>query len=358
MSGRLDIAGLRVMRGDRLVLQVDALHVENGETLAVIGPNGAGKSTLLLALSRLLPFEGSIRLNDKELTAFPALEYRRKLALVLQDPLLLDTKVDQNVALGLRFRGLPRKQIQPRVHIWLDRLGVGHLQDRHARQLSGGEAQRVSLARAFAIEPELLLLDEPFSALDNLTRLRLLEDLRQVLRLAGMTTLFITHDLNEALLLGDKVAVILDGQLRQSGLPQEVFSTPSDPQVAAFVGVETIIPGQVTAAHNGLLVIQTAAGQVEAVGEANPGRQVFVCLRPEDITLWTDLDPFISSARNRIRGRILRCTPQGPLERVVVDCGFNVTALVTRASALEMGLQEGVLVQATFKTSAVHVLAH
>ncbi len=357
MANLLEIRNLTARRGETVVLQADCLDVPEGEVLAIIGPNGAGKSTLLLALARLLkPSSGEINFRGQPMQAIRDLDYRRRIGLVLQDPLLLDTSVYENVAAGLKFRRLPRTEIEPRVAHWLAQMGVPHLKNRPARQLSGGEAQRVSLARAFALQPDLLLLDEPFSALDAPTRQGLRQDLRQVLAATALTSIFITHDLDEALLLGDQVAVLLGGRLRQVGPPEEVFASPADADVAAFVGVETIVPGQVVNSQDGQVIVEAAGLHLEAVGDLPPGRPVLFCLRPEDITLWPAQAAPASSARNRIAGRILRLAPQGPLARVTLDCGFPLVALITRASAEEMALAEGQAVMASFKATAAHLI--
>ncbi len=311
----------------------------------------------MLVIARLIqPTEGQILFHGKPLEKENSLTYRRRIGLVLQEPLLQDVSVAENVAAGLRFRGRPRTEIEARVKDWTERLGIASLRKRSARNLSGGEAQRVSLARAFALDPELLLLDEPFSALDAPTRARLLDDLQSLLAETGLTTVFITHDLNEALLLGDRVAVLLNGQLRQIGSPEQVFAMPADTEVAAFVGVETIIPGVVIESSEGRVIVEARGLYLEAVGDLQRGRSVLFCLRPEDVTLWTRAADQKSSARNRLQGRIQRLTPQGPLVRVEVDCGFPVMALITRASAHEMELKEGQEVLASFKATAVHLI--
>jgi tungstate transport system ATP-binding protein len=353
----LDIQDLTILRGKRRVLHISELAVIAGEMLAVVGPNGAGKSTLLLAVAHLIPRSGgSIIFNGKDYSTCPQ-QLRQKIALVLQEPLLLHTSVFENVAAGLRFHHLPKAEINRRVSLWLERLGITTLVRRSASTLSGGEAQRVSLARAFALQSELLLLDEPFSALDAPTRASLLADFHTILSETRQTALFVTHDLDEALLLGTRMAVILNGELRQVDKPDVVCNTPVDAEVASFVGVETIIPGMAQSVNEGLTQIMAYDHLLEAVGEVPPGREVYLCLRPEDITLWRDGSAALSSARNRLRGRVARLTPQGVLMRVVVDCGFPLVALVTRASAQELDLQPGVEVTASFKATAAHLMA-
>ena len=238
MSALLEICDLAVFRDKRQVLEIKSLAVEKGEVLAVVGPNGTGKSSLLLTLARLLqPQKGVMLWAGAPWKEQSALAYRRRIALVLQEPLLLDMPVFENVALGLRYRGIPFAEINERVNRWLKRVGIEGLRERPGSRLSGGEAQRVSLARAFVLNPELLLLDEPFSALDAPTRLRLLDDLKAILAETGTTTIVITHDLKEAARLATRVAVMLDGRIAQVGAPLEVFANPVNQQVASFLGM-------------------------------------------------------------------------------------------------------------------------
>jgi tungstate transport system ATP-binding protein len=236
MNSFIEINDLQIKRKERVVLEVDALSISRGETLTVVGPNGAGKSTLLLALANLLrPVRGEIRADGIPLGQWDDLEYRRKLAFVFQSPLLMDMTVGENVSLGLKFRGVERGEMRERVHAWMKRLGVDSLSKRRASQLSGGEAQRVSLARAFALDPELILLDEPFAALDPPTRAGLLSDLSGLLAENHRTTVFVTHNLNEAAQVGQRVAVIAGGKLKQVGTPRQVKLHPADESVAAFL---------------------------------------------------------------------------------------------------------------------------
>ncbi len=364
MNSILEVRELVVRRGGKRVLDVPRLTITEGETLAMIGPNGAGKSTLLLVIAQLLKPEcGEIWFRGQLLRPRAALAFRRRIALVLQDPLLLDGSVFDNIATGLRFRRIPRDEITRRVDKWLQRLGITHLRERASYQLSGGEAQRVSLARAFAIEPDILLLDEPFGALDAPTRSRLLDDFQSLLSETETTAIFVTHNQDEALLMGDRVAVIIDGQLRQIGSPEYVFNEPADSGVAAFVGVDTVISGKVAGLENGCVIVEAGGVQLEAVGEVEPGRDVYFCLRPEDITLWMEDKLPASSARNQLSGQVRRLKRQGALMRVEVDCcepdqggGFSLVAFITRPSALEMGLEAGRRVTLTFKASAVHLI--
>jgi tungstate transport system ATP-binding protein len=232
----IQIHDLLVQRNGRDVLQIDSLDIQRGETLTVVGPNGAGKSTLLLALARLLkPSQGEIIYEGKSLTEWDELDYRRRISFVFQSPLLMDMTVEQNVALGLKFRGIPKEETRERVGKWMKQLGVESLAKRRAGQLSGGEAQRVSLARAFVLEPELLLLDEPFAALDPPTHARLLDDLSALLKEDHRTAVFVTHNLREATKLSHRMAVIVGGMLRQVGTAKQIKAGPADETVAAFL---------------------------------------------------------------------------------------------------------------------------
>jgi tungstate transport system ATP-binding protein len=236
MKALIAIRDLLVRRAQRDALTVEALDIRRGEVLAVVGPNGAGKSTLLLALARLLrPAHGEILFEGQSLDQWDDVEYRRQLSIVLQEPLLTSGSVFDNVSLGLHFRGVSKAEIRSRVAKWLEQFEISHLAGRRVSQLSGGEAQRVSLARAFILEPELLLLDEPFAALDPATRAKLLGDLARLLKDGRRTVVFVTHDLKEAAQFGDRVAVMIGGVLRQVGPARQIKSKPADEAVAMFL---------------------------------------------------------------------------------------------------------------------------
>jgi ABC-type sugar transport system ATPase subunit len=228
MANLIEINNLQIKRGTRVSLEVPSLSIPHGETLAVVGPNGAGKSTLLLVLAHLLePARGEIKFDGKSLNEWDELEYRRKISFVFQAPLLMDMTVEQNVALGLKFRGTPKDETQARVGKWMKHLDIESLAKRRA--------QRVSLARAFVLEPELLLLDEPFSSLDPPTRTKMIDDLSTLLAQDHRTAVFVTHNLNEAAKMSHRVAVIVGGMVRQVGPVRQIKARPADKAVAAFL---------------------------------------------------------------------------------------------------------------------------
>lgn len=239
MTAVLEARDLEVQRGARVVARAYGVAVDEGETLALLGPNGAGKTSLVLALATLIPARGDIRHRGTAIT--DAIGFRRRTAVVFQRPLLLDRSVGDNAALGLAIRGVGRSERRRRAHDALERFGIAHLTERSAVALSGGEAQRVSLARAFAVDPEILFLDEPFSGLDAPTRRSVVRDLARAIGGSRVTTILVTHEPNEALALADRVAVMIAGRVHQVGPTKEVFAAPADAEVASLVAVEGLL---------------------------------------------------------------------------------------------------------------------
>ncbi len=214
MSMRIELRNIIVHRASLPVLEIANLFLGAGKIHALVGPNGAGKSTLLMVLTGLIaPEQGDILINDQPVEDLRNLKYRRRVGLVMQDPLLLNLSVYENIAIGLHFRHVPGREIGRQVEDWGTRLGIRQLLARKASTLSGGEAQRVALARVFVLQPELLLLDEPFGALDRKTRIGLLNELKILLPTTSATTIFSTHDEREVDVLADNRIELASGKI-------------------------------------------------------------------------------------------------------------------------------------------------
>jgi len=236
----LQASGISAHRNGRVTLQPTDFALHAGETVGIYGPNGAGKSTLLQALAGLLQLSsGTITVRGqvlgKDLTAFA---YHRRIAAVFQEPLLLRGTVSHNVALGLALRGIAKAEREARVRPVLERLKIDHLADRSIGMISGGEAQRTSLARALVLDPELLFLDEPFAALDQPTRRRLVRELAELLRGRRMATVFVSHDFAEAVALCSRCAILDAGTILQDEPPAQVLKHPRTSRVAEIVGID------------------------------------------------------------------------------------------------------------------------
>ncbi|MCH8561564.1 MULTISPECIES: ABC transporter ATP-binding protein [unclassified Nesterenkonia] len=242
----LQVSGVEVRFGDQPVLHDIDLRVKAGTTTAIVGPSGSGKTSLLRVIAGFLaPEHGEVRLHGADVTEVPA--HRRSIGLVAQDGALFPhLDVAGNIAFGLP-RGTPRRERRRRVAELLELVSLtGDHASRRPDQLSGGQRQRVALARALARQPEMILLDEPFSALDAGLRESTRQAIREILRITGTTTILVTHDQDEALSFADQVAVLKDGRLRQIGAPEEVYTRPCDVETAQFLGDAVLLPGQLT----------------------------------------------------------------------------------------------------------------
>ena len=300
-----------------------ALTAEPGEVLAVIGPNGAGKTSLLGAVAGLVPAEGTVRLNGRDLRPLPVRE--RGVGVVFQDKLLFPhLSALENVAFGLRSRGVPRAEARATAHEWLDRLAIGELADRRPKELSGGQAQRVAIARALAQRPEVMLLDEPFAGLDVGVAAGLRIELTRHLASYDGITLLVTHDAIDALTLADRVVVIDDGAVAQLGTPSEVSARPRTEHVARLVGLNVIREGD-----------------------------VFRCFAPGAVTV--SLARPEGSARNLWQGTVLSAAPHGDAIRLLVAAGPELIADVTPAATRELGLEPGRDVWLSVKETAVDI---
>lgn len=348
--------------GDRKILDAVNLEIRDGEIFTLIGPSGSGKTTLLRLLDLLdLPSTGAIDFDGITPDGSRAgeIRIRRTMAMVFQKPTVLNMTVKENVAVGLTFRGGKRTDIDDQVRSVLDLVGLSGFAERRAVTLSGGEMQRIAIARAVITKPKVLLLDEPTANLDP-ENAGIIEDLILRINKKFRTTIILsTHDMIQGQRLAHRIGVIMDGRLVQTGDSADIFFHPVNRAVASFVGIEPIRGATVDRNDGGLATITAGGLQIQAVTNKLPATKVALCIRPEDVTLNLPDAPCPSgSARNCLNGTVTRLVPLGPSTRVYLDCnGIHVAALVTRRSSEELGILKGSRLAAHIKATAVHVIS-
>jgi tungstate transport system ATP-binding protein len=352
----LTLRDVAVHHGEHVALQGASLEVYAGEVLALIGPNGAGKSTLLRVMGMLQrPHHGAILFRGQNALNGNALELRRRIATVFQEPLLLNASVYQNAALGLKLRGIGRAEIDRRLGPWLQKLSIAHLAARSSRTLSGGEAQRTSLARALVLEPDLLLLDEPFSALDPASREALLRDFQRIVKDTGITSVFVTHDRDEAFALANRVGVLHQGHLLQLDSRENVFLRPQTEAVAEIVGIENRLAGLIETSDGDCATIRLGTERIYAKARFSAGSKVIVCVRSEQVSLGRADSG--ANALNRLSGKVTAISPGMTHRRISLrGDGFELIALLDRKESFDVTVSEGDEVTAVFSPSAVHVI--
>ena len=338
-----------------------ARTIAPGSILVLFGPSGAGKTTILRAIAGLMrPDRGRIVFEGRQW--FDAAVDRcvppqeRRVGYVAQETALFPhLTVRANIEYGLRAATAESRRQRAGELIQL--VGARGLEDRFPRQLSGGQAQRIALARALAPSPAMLLLDEPFGALDAATRRELRSEVRGVLRATGTSAILVTHDRLEAMAMGDELAVMIEGSLRQIGSVPEVFRRPADPAVARSLDVETVVAATVDGASGGLINLRIGHARLVAIAgpECAVGAEVFACMRAEDVVVQRDASAQ-GSARNHLPGLVVGIEPEGAIDRVTVDCGFTLVAAITRQSREELALVPGSPVTAAIKATAIHVV--
>jgi len=333
-----------------------SIPIDLPEITVLFGPSGSGKTTILRCIAGLeRPDSGRVRFqskvwSDAETGAW-ATPQERRVGFVHQDYALFPHRtVAGNIGFGLRRETAGNRD--SRVRDLLQRFGLSELADRKARNLSGGQQQRVALARALAPNPKLLLLDEPLAALDAPARQALGLELRGFLARSGVPSILVTHDRSEALLLGDRMAVVIQGRVRQVAPVEDVFSRPIDPEVARAVGVENVLPARVVARQDGVLILDAGGRRLVAVDPEVESDHVLACIRSEEVTL--SREDFPDSARNHLQATVSGVARSGPLFRVDLDCGFGLAALVTVQAREELRLVPGLQVTAIVKASSVH----
>lgn len=332
-----------------------SLHIAPGQVLALLGPNGAGKSTILRVLAGLRPLDNGRICIDDRVVDDPARDVfvpaeERPVGFVFQDHLLFDQlSVLENVAFGLRARRVSKELARAQAQRWLERLGLADLADRRPPTLSGGQAQRVAVARAVATSPRLLLLDEPLSALDVGTRAQVRRDLKAFLDSYEGMRLLVTHDPVDAHALADVVAIVEDGRIVQTGTLEDIAARPRSRYVADLVGLN-VVAGTV---HDGTLVTDEGARII--VADVVPGRALAM-IHPRSITI-TRHSPHGSSARNDWPGTIVGIERIGDRARLQLRGPLVVTAEVTVSALLELELRIGEEVRATVKATDIEVVA-
>ena len=327
------------------------LAIEKGEYFVILGPTGAGKTLLLETIAGFyIPDRGEVWIEGDDVTIRPP--ERRRVGFIYQDySLFPHLNVEQNIEFGLKLKKSSAPENRKSVKEIMDWLSISHLAHRYPATLSGGEQQKVAIARAIAIEPSVLLLDEPLSALDRRTQDYLREELKRVKEEFGITMVHVTHDQTEALILADRIAVMMKGRIMQVGTPHEIFNTPLNEELADFVGIENVLRGVVRNNENGVAEIEIASGKTIFAVTYHEGT-VKVFVRPGDIIVSKSVED--SSARNVTSGKITELQDLGALTRVKQDTGL--VALITKQAAEDLDLHAGDEVYATFKATSVHVV--
>lgn len=341
------LSNLTVDLGDFCMNKI-SLEVQPEDYYMILGPTGSGKTILLETIAGIhSPAQGEIVLNGTKVKNLPPEE--REIGFVYQDYVLFPhLNVLDNVMYGLRARKIP--DARSRAESVMDLLDLTHLKDRKPRTLSGGESQKVAVARAIAYEPNLLLLDEPTAALDPQTKESVRRELKGLHEELTITTLHVTHDQAEAKILGEEMAVLMSGEIKQTGAVTSVFNKPVNDTVADFVGVENILQGTIVNYTGEIAQIDTGDFKISAVTEQQHGA-VKVYLRPEDIFISNE--PQTTSARNTLPGTVLSVSHLGHVYRVRVDTGLSI--FVTKQSIEQFELEPGRDIYTSFKATAPEV---
>ncbi len=325
------------------------LDIEDGTYFMILGPTGAGKTILLESIAGIYyPDNGRIWMNGRDITNTPP--RKRNISMVYQDYMLFPhLTVKRNISFGLRLKKFSKEKIKNKVDNMARMLNIHHLLHRFPGTLSGGEKQRIAIARAMVTEPKALLLDEPLSALDTRTRGKLRRELKKVHAITKITTVHVTHSFEEVFSLGNSVAVMNKGKIVQVGTPNQVFRKPNSEFVANFVGVENLFKGNSTI-NDGISHINVNGTKITST--TCKSGDCIIAIRPEDILI--SKNNIESGARNSFNGKIADIIDNGAIIKIVVDIDILFAAIITKRSFDDMGLRRGMSAYITFKASDVH----
>ena len=347
-SDYLVVNGADKRFGAATVLRDLSLSVAQGEFVSLLGPSGCGKTTLLRCIAGLLhPDRGQITVGGRDITALAA--HQRNVGVVFQNYALFPhLTVAENIAFGLRARGVSKAEAAPRVAEALALVRMEAHGEKPVTALSGGQQQRVAVARALVVRPSLLLLDEPFSALDRKLRETMQVELKQLLREVGITAIFVTHDQEEALVVSDRVAVMNAGQIEQLTDPVTLYHAPASLYVLDFVGQSTKLSGKVIGSSDGMIEVQTAFGVLRAPASFMAGSSVAVGVRPEAMFLAPEADP----ALNTLQGRISDISFLGSRTQIHLDApAEGEDRVILELSRLPAGVATGQEVSFGFRVA-------
>lgn len=346
----LEVKDLFVKRGAFVMKDIN-LNVRDGEYFVILGPTGAGKTALFESIAGLKPIErGQILINGKDVTDL-SLE-QRKIGITYQDYAIYGhLSVRDNISFGLIWKGKKRKEIENAIDKVVELLDIADLLLKRPLGLSGGESQKICLARAIAIKPELLLLDEPLSSIDPHGKDAQERKLKEVHNHLGLTTLHITHNFEEAMALGDRIAVMVEGRIAQLGTPHQIFRHPNSKVVAQFLMARNVFEGEASDSAEGQSVFCTEGVKL-AVDTTLQGR-LHASIRPEDIAI--SREPLYSNTHNSLQATVTHISDRGAVVYVTVNVPPEFTCLILPRSLEEMGLRQGQKVFITFEVSAVNV---
>ncbi len=330
------------------------MSIGDGEYFVILGPTGAGKTLLLETIMGFYkPDKGEIILDGENITDVPP--EKRKMGYVPQKCALFPhMTVRQNIEFGLKMKGKEKTERNKIATETLDLTGLKSLENRHPADLSGGEKQKVSLARVLAFQPKTILLDEPLAALDPETNKALKNELRRIHK-EGRTLIHVTHDQLEGFSLGDNVAIMKSGEIVQTGKAKEIYANPQNEFVARFLGYENLFDAQTTATEGAVSVMNVAGVTMRMSGPVNNLKST-ITVRPEDITVLPH--PANNAGTNFLKGKITECIDQGPIVAITVNAGICLKAVMTKSAFLEKNLETGQDAWVAFKYTSVRAIIH